>query len=295
MSAELLATCWTHAGDASPEPGRDLSPLSLRTRAEAAAAAGFTGIGFLMSDLAVARDELGYPAVRRMFDDLGLRHVELEFLEHWWALDGRRQKSDDQRRQMLEAAEQLGAHHIKIAPSIEMSRDQPAEPLELDLWARELQDLAQQAADAGTSVALEFLPMSNVPTVEVGLELVRTADHPAAGLCVDIWHVERGGSTMSDVAAIPVERILAVELDDAPAQAEGHLYDDTLHNRVLCGEGSFDVVGFVKALDKTGYRGPFGVEILSSALRRQPVEEATAAAYRTAAAEVRRARDAHGG
>jgi len=44
MPPELLATCWTHAGDALPVPGRHLSPLDLRVRAEAVSAAGFTGI-----------------------------------------------------------------------------------------------------------------------------------------------------------------------------------------------------------------------------------------------------------
>ena len=39
MSTELLATCWTHAGDAVPVSGRRLSPLDLRGRAEAVAAA----------------------------------------------------------------------------------------------------------------------------------------------------------------------------------------------------------------------------------------------------------------
>ena len=55
MPTELLATCWTHAGDAMPVPGRHLSPVDLRARAEAVAAAGFTGIGFTIDDLDAAK------------------------------------------------------------------------------------------------------------------------------------------------------------------------------------------------------------------------------------------------
>ena len=55
MPPELLATCWTHAGDAMPVAGRHLSPLDLRARAEAVAGAGFTGIGFTIDDLDAAR------------------------------------------------------------------------------------------------------------------------------------------------------------------------------------------------------------------------------------------------
>ena len=58
MPTELLATCWTHAGDALPVAGRRLSPLDLRVRAEAVAAAGFTGIGFTIDDLDAAQAHL---------------------------------------------------------------------------------------------------------------------------------------------------------------------------------------------------------------------------------------------
>ena len=51
---DLLATCWTTAGDAAPLRGDERSPLPLRERVEAAAAAGFRGIGLLHIDLVVA-------------------------------------------------------------------------------------------------------------------------------------------------------------------------------------------------------------------------------------------------
>lgn len=41
----LLATCWTTAGDANPRPGDQRSPVPIRERVEAAAAAGFEGSG----------------------------------------------------------------------------------------------------------------------------------------------------------------------------------------------------------------------------------------------------------
>ena len=84
MPTELLATCWTHAGDALPVPGRHLSPLDLRARAEAVAAAGFTGIGFTIDDLEAAQATYGLADVKRICDDLGLVHREVELLEDWW-------------------------------------------------------------------------------------------------------------------------------------------------------------------------------------------------------------------
>jgi sugar phosphate isomerase/epimerase len=97
MSIELLATCWTHAGDAVPVAGRHLSRLDLRARAEAVAAAGFTGIGFTINDLDAASATYGLSQVRRMCEDLGLVHLEVELLENWWTSGSRRRESDQTR------------------------------------------------------------------------------------------------------------------------------------------------------------------------------------------------------
>src|SRR6188472_4299290 len=104
MPTELLATCWTHAGDALPVPGRHLSPLDLRGRVEAVAAAGFTGIGFTIDDLEAAKVNLDLPDVRRMCHDLGLVHLEVELLESWWTSGTRREESDEKRGSLLNAA-----------------------------------------------------------------------------------------------------------------------------------------------------------------------------------------------
>ena len=95
------ATCWTHAGDAMPVAGRHLSPLDLRARAEAVAAAGFTGIGFTIDDLEAAKATYGLPQVRRICDDLGLVHLEVELLENWWTTGRRRRESDQTRASLL--------------------------------------------------------------------------------------------------------------------------------------------------------------------------------------------------
>ena len=281
MPIELLATCWTHAGDAVPVAGRHLSPLDLRVRAKAAAAAGFTGIGFTINDLEAAKDTYGLPQVKRICDDLGLVHLEVELLENWWTTGTRRRESDQTRMSLLTAAGALGARQIKIGPDVEVV-DGDVPPLaDVAHWAAELHQLAVQAADVGTRVALEPLPFSNITDFRSAAELVAAADHPAAGLVVDIWHLERGPSTLADLAEIPGDKVFVVELNDAPAPQSTDLFHDTIHHRVLCGSGTFDVAGFITTLQQIGFRGPWGVEILSEAHRRRPLPEALADAYRT--------------
>ena len=182
---------------------------------------------------------------------------------------------------LLNAAEVLGARQIKIGPDVEVV-DGVVPPLtDVAHWAAELHQLAGQAAEVGTRVALEPLPFSNITDFRVAAELVAAADHPAAGLVVDIWHLERGPSTLADLAEIPGDKVFVVELNDAPAPQSTDLFHDTIHHRVLCGSGTFDVTGFIETLQQIGFAGPWGVEIISETHRRRPLQEALVDAHRT--------------
>jgi len=52
---QLLASCWTSAGDVMPARGADYSPIPIQTRIEATAAAGYVGFGLTRPDLVRAR------------------------------------------------------------------------------------------------------------------------------------------------------------------------------------------------------------------------------------------------
>jgi sugar phosphate isomerase/epimerase len=272
---ELLATCWTTAGDAAPSREDWRSPVPLRERIEAAAAAGFTGFGVLAIDVAVAEREHGWSGIRTMLADNGIVHLELEGLPDWWSGGPERVRSDELRRFLLAAAEALGARHLKVTPDISGA------PWEPGHWAAEFARLAAQAADAGARLGIEFLPWSNIRTVHDGLRLVEDAGHPAGGIVVDVWHVERARTPVHELAALPLHRIVGVELNDADGEVVGTLFEDTVDRRRYCGEGSFDLAGIITALRAAGWSGPWGVEILSSEHRQLDVRQAAARAATT--------------
>jgi sugar phosphate isomerase/epimerase len=273
---ELLASCWTTAGDSAPSRRDWRSPVPLRERIEAAAAAGFTGFGVLGVDLAIAEREHSWSGIRTMLADNGIVHLELEGLPDWWSGAPGRAGSDQLRRFLLTAAEALRARHLKVTP------DTSGAPWEPGDWAAEFALLAAQAADAGTRLGIEFLPWSNIRTVHDALRLVEDAGHPAGGLVIDVWHVERAGTSPDELAALPLHRIVGVELDDADGEVVGTLFEDTVDRRRNCGEGSFDLSGIVCALRAAGWSGPWGVEILSTEHRRLGVQQAAANAATTA-------------
>jgi sugar phosphate isomerase/epimerase len=282
---DLLATCWTTAGDAAPLRGDERSPIPLRERVEAAAAAGFRGFGLLHADLLVAERDHGLAGIRSLLQDNGLVHLELELLTDWWADGPRRQRSDAVRSKLLSAAEALGARHIKVGPDV------ADRPWDRPRWVAELAALAEDAHQAGTRVGLEFLPWSNIKTVHDGLRLVEDAGHDAGGLVIDVWHTERAKTPPAELAVVPLRHIVGVELSDADAVQVGTLFEDTANRRRLPGQGSFDLQGCIRALRAAGWTGPWGVELLSEEFRRLPVREAAAAAFTTAAAQLEAASD----
>jgi sugar phosphate isomerase/epimerase len=84
---------------------------------------------------------------------------------------------------------------------------------------------------------------------------------------------------------VPRECVVSVELNDGTFQAPWSLHEDTINHRRLCGEGEFDVKGFVRCLQQIGYQGPWGIEVLSSELRKQPLAQVAPRAFATTMAQ----------
>jgi sugar phosphate isomerase/epimerase len=267
---DLLATCWTTAGDAVPLPGREYSPIPLPTRIELAARAGFTGFGVGHNDLESYLRNSDLRTLRHILEDNGMRHVELEFLINWWLSDGpARLESDRVERLLLDACDVLHPHHVKVGPDI------TGGDYDLAQWAEQWYRISTDFANAGTVIALEFMPFSNVSTLDRAIQLVRTAGHPAGGLMIDMWHIMRGGPhQLLQIADVPIELITGVELDDGDAEQVDDGYSDTVLRRRLPGQGDWPVHELVRMLQEKGWAGPWGVEIISETYRVRPLEEA---------------------
>lgn len=268
MTDQLVATCWTSAGNTSPQAEDPRSPVDFRERVEAAGRTGYVGMGFILADLVRAEERYGLAGMKSILDDNGMVRREVEFLMGWWATGPEREASDADRRAMLRYVEELGANLLKVGPQENDS------PWQLDHWAREFSALADQAAGVGARLAIEFLPWANIDTLGTANALIDAAGNPNGGMVIDVWHVERVGTPHDEVAATPGERIFAVELSDAAKEMVGSWTLDTADRRRYCGDGDFKLPSLVAALRQAGFQGPWGVEILSAEHRVLPVEEA---------------------
>jgi len=136
---ELLATCWSSAGDAASDRDDLRSPLPLRERIEAASATGYRGFGLLSDNLRADVAEYGLSGIRAMLADNGIVHLELEGIPYWWDSGQQHPESDPIRHGLLQAAEVLGARHIKVTP------DGDDGTWDRGRWAEKVTGLATQA------------------------------------------------------------------------------------------------------------------------------------------------------
>lgn len=272
---DLVASYFTLAGNIKPLEGVVVSPRSFRERAEAAGRAGFTGFGFEQTDLDNILRSTPLAEVRAILAANGLRVVEIEVLLDWFVDGERRAASDATRARMLECAAELGASHIKVGS------DLAGGAWPLPHIAGEFARLCDEAAAAGTRVGIELLPVASLATLEQGMAVVTGAGRANGGLVIDIWHMTRGNIDFAEIAKLPASAITHVELDDGPAVAERGFFEETICCRELCGEGAFDIEGFLQAIAATGYEGTFGIELLSDTHRLRSVDEAAQRAYST--------------
>ncbi len=277
---ELLASYWTLAGDVDPTGavGPDFSPFTFRERVEAISRVGFKGMGIWHTDLYHTLQTMNPADMKRILDDNGIRHLELEFLFDWFLPNGtaKKTKSDEEKAKLLSAAEALGARHLKVGDFFNT-------PVAMDQVVQEFAALCKDAANAGTNILFEVMPFAMIANLADALTMCELADADNGGLMIDTWHIVKMRSPYAELAAAKKRFILGVELNDGYINTpEGmDLLTETTQHRAFPGEGEFDMPGFMAAVAATGYDRPYGVEVIRAENRRRSVDELAEHAYRT--------------
>lgn len=274
---DLVASYWTIAG-LMPGALDDYSPFDFKDRVEAAARAGFTGMGIWHADLAHILRHRSLSEMKSILDDNGMTHVEVEFLRDWF-LDGERKaRSDTLKKELLTAAEALRARCIKVG---DFDRERTPMTRLVDSFA----SLCSEAAEHGTSIAFEPMSAAMLDNLDDSLHMVEHSGAANGGIVLDLWHVVNLAIPYDRVRNIPSRYLAGVELNDATIRRPGALHQIAGEPRMFCGEGEFDIRGFIDAVKGAGYAGPWGIEVISEKLAAMPLAEVTTRAFQTTRAQ----------
>ena len=255
---ELVASFFTLTGAGFGEEPR----YSFEQRCRASAAAGFTGIGLHADDL--PRSEaagLDVSEMRAVLADCGLRVVEIEFLGGW-TLDGDPAALEHTVERIETTADAFGGRHVSTG---EFRGDSP---LDLDVAAGRLDELALRLGRRGLKLAVEPFPWSALAGPTTVPELLRRVQAPNVGQMIDVWHFFNNGGDPKALAG----PVAAVQLNDGPRVHEDFLVHARAARR-LPGEGELEVTALLEAVLRTGFTGPWCVEVNTPEFRALPVEQ----------------------
>ena len=246
-----------------------LAQASFDDRVQAALAGGYRGLSFFPSDIRRAHTEgLDDATLRGRLADAGLAVAEIDPLMTWLpGVESVPGPFETTEAECYEIAERVGGRGINC---VTFTR----EPLPHDVIVEHFAALCDRAAERGLLVHLEFMPWAQVATALDALAIVEAADRPNGGIMLDTWHHFRG--PVSDdvlIEKVPASRILAVQLDDAPAQAEANVVEETLNRRRVPGDGDIDLPRILRYLRDGGSPAPLGVEVFCEELFDRPPDE----------------------
>lgn len=238
---------------------------TLPDKLEAAAAAGFAGVEIFENDLLTFD---GAPAeVRGLCADLGLEVLLFQPFRDFEAVPdpARRRRNLDRAERKFDTMQALGAGLVLVCSNVGADAvDDPARA------ADDLRAMAERAAARGLRVCYEALAWGrHVNRWRQAWDVVRRADHPALGLCLDSFHTLCLGDDLSGLGEVPAEKLFFLQLADAPRLAMDAL-SWSRHHRLFPGQGELDVAAFLRAALDAGYAGPLSLEIFNDEFRAAP-------------------------
>jgi len=186
--------------------------------------------------------------------DLGIAVANIEFFSVYEGVN------IEDFRAGLELGQELGAR-CAVTHVLDPDFDRAADSL-----AR----LAELASEYSLDVALEFMGVSPAcNSIAKAVEYMRTVKKDNFGIAVDMLHMVRSGSTLSDLKSVSPECIKYAQLCDGKTlEVSSDYLDEALNGRLVPGEGCFPIKEILQALPS---QVPLDVEVPSQAKQAQGI------------------------
>jgi sugar phosphate isomerase/epimerase len=234
------------------------APLDVTVRA--AAAAGAQGVSAYFDEyvaaLAAGWDEAG---LRALFGEQRIAVAELDGAMRWLPGDTAGPPAEE----FVAAAVAVGARSLTV---IEVSGRDVGGACSFAEVAAAFGAVCDLAAPHGLLVHLEYFPFSGIADLATAYEVVRRAGRPNGGILLDTWHHLRGRDAGRLDPGIPGDVITGVQVSDVLPQPLPDVVDETLHHRMVPGEGMGRLPVLLRSLRDQGCTAPMEVEVYSAEL-----------------------------
>jgi sugar phosphate isomerase/epimerase len=241
--------------------------LDFDERIRAANAGGFTATSLFPFEVRRAEQQgTAMREIRERFESAGVRIAVVDPLARWlptWKRPhvppGNPALGDFQPEELFAMSEALGADLLSVLALF----DPPVEPA---AGAAAFAALCDHAAEHGLRLQLEFIPGTGIAELASAWEIVRLAGRSNGGLLIDSWHFFRSTPDFELLSSIPAECIFALQIEDAPLLAAEDVEHESLHERLLPGEGELALSRLLAAMPGAELPALTGPEVFSDEL-----------------------------
>jgi 2-keto-myo-inositol isomerase len=234
----------------------------------AAASAGYAGIELWFDAVDAHLGRQGRLSdIQHALADHGLAVPTMIYLGDWFDCPDSAYPGvmDECKRRMGIAAE-LGAPYVIAGP--------PVGHADYDVGARRYRELLEIGSAMGVKPAIEYLGfVAQLNTIEEALTVMRKCGRNDATTVLDPAHIYRGGGSVESIAKLSAKQIAICHYDDCPANVPREVQRD--NDRVMPGDGVFDLKRYLSLLRQIGYRGYLSLELFREDLwSRDPAQVA---------------------
>jgi 2-keto-myo-inositol isomerase len=166
----------------------------------------------------------------------------------------------DHFRRRLDLCQQFQIPTLLVAADYAAQADATA----FERAAVSLAQAAQWAAGCNVRLALEFRSKNSFcASLDTALALIHQAGEPNVGVNFDVFHYYTGPSKFEDLTFLTAERLFHVQLCDL-AGVPRELATDS--DRILPGDGDFQLEPILDQLRRIGYNGWVALELMNPTL-----------------------------
>ena len=234
---------------------------------EAWSRAGWTNVELWLTKIEVHLKTTSTQETRKRLSDLGLAVQAASYQGGLLtSLGEQRQSHWTHYQQRLEILQALEIPVLVLAPDFNAEPDQACLGRAIDSLAA----AAQAAKPYGVRLALEFPKTGAFCTsLDTALALVTQAGEENLGVCLDLFHYYTGPSKFEDLAYLQPQNLALVQVSDLIGTPRELAKDS---DRVLPGDGDFQLVPILDHLQNIGYTGAISLEVTNPAFWDVPAD-----------------------
>lgn len=160
-------------------------------------------------------------------------------------------------------AKTIGCKYIQLVPLIELD-GRSWEDI-LSITAANTKQICEIGEQYGISFQLEAVAWSPFNSLAKGVELIDAVGMSNLGMVIDTWHFYASGlTTFDEIAAIDPSIIYNIHFCDGKRLGANGENDEEKLRACYFGEGDIPLSQYAKAINASGYKGWWSVELVSS-------------------------------